>query len=110
MAVGILATNEGKLDCHSCDDGMKSERGHYQDGSIPFLVDGKRIFRCPLTMITTLSYEYIRAFRFYEKGSYPNGVVWRKESNKYIQAMMILDNEFTKWRDSANEPKKKMAS
>lgn len=94
MAVEILINNEGRLNCHTCDETLKKERGHDTEGIIPYLVDGKRIFRCPLTQITPLSYEYIKAFSFYEKGYLPNGKGWIEESNKYIQAMMILDGKF----------------
>lgn len=96
MAVEILSEWGGKLDCHTCDDKLKEERGHYKEGFIPYLIDKKRVFRCPLMMITPLSYEYLKAYSFYEKGSYPNGVAWTHEGNKYIQAMMILNKQFRK--------------
>ena len=107
MAVEILVTNEGKLDCHSCDDKLKEERGHDREGIIPFLVDGKRIFRCPLTIITPLSYEYLKAFNFYEKAILPNGKGWNEENNKFIQAMMLLGNEFNKWQNKELKEKKR---
>ena len=75
---------------------MKKERGHDTTGIVPFWVGGKQIFRCPLTIITPLSWEYIKAFGFYEKGFLPNGRGWVEESNKFIQAMMVLENEFAK--------------
>lgn len=53
-------------------------------------------------MITPLSYEYLKAFSFYEKGSYPNGLAWSHESHKYIQAMMILDKEFNRVKENKN--------
>ena len=84
-----------QLNCHQCDETLRKERGHDEEGIVPFLVEGKRVFRCPLTFITPLSWEYIKAFKFYEKGCFPNGVVYTRESNKYLQAMMILDNLFT---------------
>lgn len=90
--------SEGKLDCHDCDDKLKEERGHDKDGIVPFWVDDKPIFRCPLTLITPLSWEYIKAFNFFEKSMLPNGNGWQNESNKFIQAMMILENEFEKAR------------
>ncbi len=45
-------------------------------------------------IITPLSYEYLKAYSFYEKGSYPNGQAWNQESHKYIQAMMVLSNQY----------------
>jgi hypothetical protein len=56
-----------------------------------------------LTIITPLSYEYIKAFSFYEKNILPNGLGWINESNKFVQAMNLLNNEYTKWQ---NKPKK----
>ena len=85
-----------KLDCRTCDDKLKEERGHYKEGIIPYIINKERVFRCPLMMITPLSYEYIKAFSFYEKGCFPNGVGWLNESNRYIQAMLILENEFNR--------------
>ena len=108
MAVEILVTNEGKLDCHSCDDKLKEERGHDREGIIPFLVDGKRIFRCRLTILTPLSYEYLKAFNFYEKAILPNGKGWNEENNKFIQAMMLLGNEFNKWQNKELKEKKRV--
>ncbi len=53
-------------------------------------------------VITPLSWEYIKAFSFYEKGRYPNGDLWRQESDKFIQAMMVLENEFNKFPEKKN--------
>lgn len=98
-----------KLDCRSCDDTLKAERGHDKDGILPFIVDGKRVLRCPLTFITPVSLEYLRAFSFFEKGFLPNGTAWMNESRKFIQAMMILENLFNKQRtkepNARNRPK-----
>ena len=105
MAVEILVTNEGKLDCHTCDDKLKEERGHDKDGIIPFMVGEKRVFRCPLTFITSISWEYIKAFSFYPL--LPNGEGWNNESNKFIQAIMVLRNEYQKWEEKEYKRKSK---
>lgn len=96
MAVGILYEWGDKLDCHTCDETLRKERGHDTDGIIPYNIDRKRSFRCPLTHITPLSYEYIKAFSFYEKSVLPNGVGYMNESYKYGQAMMVLQNEYNR--------------
>jgi len=82
------------LDCRSCDDTLKKERGHDEKGIIPFFINGEITYRCPLMTVTPLSWEYIKAFSFFEKGCFPNGLAWNKESNKYLQAMILLQNEF----------------
>ena len=92
-------TNEGKLDCHTCDDKLREERGHDKEGIIPFFLEGKYVYRCPLMLINKISYEYIKAFSFYEKSVLPNGNGWLNESHKYTQAMELLSNEFTKIRN-----------
>ena len=102
MAVEIISEYGSQLDCHTCDDTLKKERGHDERGIVPFWVDGKQVFRCPLTFITPLSWEYIKAFSFYEKNILPNGVGWMNESNKFNQAMQILDNAFNKSRNELN--------
>lgn len=96
-----------KLDCRTCDDKLKEERGHDKKGIVPFWVGGEQVFRCPLILITPLSYEYIKAFSFYEKGFLPNGGSWQGESNKFIQAMMVLENEFNRVRNEVSNQKAK---
>ncbi len=97
MAVEILF--EFKFDCHNCDDMLKKERGCIENGILPFYFDDGQIFRCPIKIVTPLSWEYIKAFNFYEKSILPNGKGWLEESNKYLQAMMILKNKFTEASD-----------
>ena len=104
MAVEIIS--EGKLNCHDCDDTLKKERGCAGKGVVPFWIEDKPVFRCPLTLIAPLSWEYIKAFNFYEKALLPNGNAWQNESNKFIQAMMVLDNEFSKIKAESLKKKK----
>jgi len=85
-----------KLDCRNCDDRLKQERGCSEAGDIGFWIGRQRVFRCPLSLISQLSYDYIKAYSFYEKGFMPNGGGWVEESNRYIQAMMIISNEYNK--------------
>lgn len=54
-------------------------------------------------MITPLSYEYIKAFSLYEQGFLPNGTAWNFESNKFIQAMQVVQNEITKLETEESE-------
>lgn len=95
MAVEVLAGNEGKLNCHECDDRLKEERGCEKDGIVPNYFGDTVTFRCPLKMITELSWQYVKAYKFYQKNMLPNGVAFNYESNKYLQAMTILDNAFS---------------
>ena len=87
-----MSKSGDKLDCQTCDDKMKEERGHDKKGIVPFLVGGERVFRCPLTFIYPITWEYIRAYGFYEQGFLPNGKGWANESNKFVQAISIFGN------------------
>ena len=103
MAVQVLCDYGDKLDCHTCDDTLKKERGHDERGIVPFWVDGKQVFRCPLTFITPLSWEYIKAFSFYEKNLLPFNLAWNEQPNKYIQAMIVLQNAFQRIKKTESE-------
>ena len=61
------------------------------------------VFRCPLTFITDFSWTMIKTYGFYEKGFLPNGKGWGEETNKFIQAMMVLENEFNKQKNKVIE-------
>lgn len=84
------------LDCQQCDDTLKKERGCEGRGILPFEIDGERHFRCPIKLITPLSWEYIRAFNFFKRGFLPNDKSWLDESQKFLDAMGIIENEATK--------------
>ena len=88
MAVELLFLSKGNLDCQ-----LIIEEGE------------KYIYTTPRNSITPLSWEYIKAFGFYERSLLPNGIVWTKESNKFIQAITHLENEFR--RVTKPEEKKK---
>ena len=85
-----------RFDCRECDEVLKKERGCGEKGIIPFEVDGERVFRCPLKLVTDHSWSYIEAYHFYKKSLLPNGQSYIKETRKYIDAMMTLDNEYSK--------------
>jgi hypothetical protein len=110
MAVGILFTNEGKLDCQTCDETLRKERGHDTTGIVPFWIDGKAIYRCPLTLITPISWDLIKAYNLYEKGFLPNGKGWIEESQKFIEAMQIVENEFIRWKNKDTKKVKRNAT
>lgn len=81
------------FDCHECDEILQEERGCEEKGIVPFYIEQEKHFRCPLKLITPLSWEYIQAFNFYQKSILPNGDCWGRESQKFLDAMIVLDNE-----------------
>jgi len=100
----VLDKYKGVLDCRTCDEQLRKERGHDSEGTVPFIIDGKRIFRCPIMLITPLTWEYIKAFNFYQKNILPNGGGFNQETRKYIQAMSIIENEVNrKQEEQANK-------
>jgi len=103
LAVNVFHEYGELLDCHTCDEKLREERGHDKAGIIGFRIGRERIFRCPLMLITPLTYEYVKAFSFYEKSILPNGKGWQEESQKYTQAMLVLDSEFSKIRNKENK-------
>ena len=104
MAVNV---QEFGLDCRKCDDKLKQERGCKDKGIVPFYVGEEVYFRCPLKLVTTVSWDYIEAYRFYEKNMLPNGKGWIEECQKYLDAMIIIDNEISsKQKDQINKKKK----
>lgn len=93
MAVQVLNLN---LDCQSCDEVLQKERGCTEKGIIPFVIEGEHHYRCPLKVVTPLSWEYISAYGLYKKSILPNGKGWLNESDKFLTAMRIVDSEVSK--------------
>lgn len=91
MAVEVLASAK-ELNCRECDDKLKEERGCEKEGILPFYYREERLFRCPIKLITKASWEYIAAFPLYQKGILPNSEVWREESDKFLEAMAVIEN------------------
>jgi len=83
----LIVIVEGNLDC-----------------PIPVETENGYVYKKPIEMITPLSWEYIKAFGFYEKSILPNGKGWLMESDKYIQAMQLIDNEMGKQRKKEIKP------
>ena len=71
---------------------------------MPFYIGEERYFKCPLKIISDISWEYIEAFALYQKSILPNGKGWIEESQKYLDAMFILDKEI---KQRENEETKK---
>jgi hypothetical protein len=103
LAIHVLDKWGKELDCQTCDEKLREERGHDKEGIIPFLVDGERIFRCPLMLVNKMSWDYIRAYSYFKDGILPNGTGWANESNKFNEAMTILGNEIKSKEDDGRK-------
>lgn len=84
------------LNCRECDTNLKRERGCNADGILPSRIDAETYWRCPLKLVTPISWEYIKAYRFYKGNLLPNGKGWLDESDKFLDAMIIIGNEIAK--------------
>lgn len=105
MAVQVLDLN---LNCRECDDTLKRERGCTHKGILPFYLSGEQHFRCPLKLVTPTSWEYIRAYGFYKDSFLPNGKGWTGESDKFLDAMIVIGNEVAKTeREKAESARRK---
>ena len=83
-----------RFNCRECDEVLKRERGCDEKGLLPFQIDGERVFRCPLKLVTETSWQLVEAYNFYKKNLLPNGSIYLNESRKYLDAMMVLDGEY----------------
>lgn len=91
MAVHVVYNND--MNCQTCDNVLRAERGCDQKGKVPFRIDGEIYYRCPLRLITPLSWEYLTAYNLYQKGILPHGEGWANEVQKFIDAMLLIENE-----------------
>lgn len=83
------------MDCQTCDDVLKKERGCAGKSLAPHYIGDETYWRCPLKIISGISYEYIRAYAFYKKGIMPNGGGWVSESDKFLSAIAVIENEIS---------------
>jgi hypothetical protein len=82
------------FDCHECDERLQKERGCTEPGILPFYIeDDTPTYRCPLSLITSITWDYVRAYALYQKNLLPNGTAWMNESQKYLDAMTVMENE-----------------
>ncbi len=94
------------LNCQSCDAQLKKERGCTGKGTLPFYIDNEARFRCPIRLVSGMSWDYIRAYDLYKKNFLPNGKGWLDESDKFLNAMTVIDNEIAKMENSKMKRKK----
>ncbi len=71
------------------------------------MIDREMVFRCPLKLINGITWEYVKAYRFYKKGLLPNGKSWQDESQKFLDAMVVLENEVSRVEKEEMKARKK---
>ena len=95
------------LDCHDCDAQLKKERGCTGEAKVGWDIDGVMYRRCPKTLITPISYEYIQAYNLFKHNLLPNNKGWRNESGKFLNAMMYMEAEVARVQSEQFEKKVK---
>lgn len=90
-----IAVSQWDLDCRKCTPEQKADHGFCSDSPIPkkWQIGDWTFQRCPLTLVTQQSVEYLNAYPDYKKGVLPNGPGWMDETEKFMQAMRIIDRE-----------------
>jgi hypothetical protein len=83
----------GSYSCPDCDDKLKAERGCESKGIMPCFYYQETIYQCPLKIITPISWEYLKAFNLYHKSILPHNLGWLEESDKFISAMISIENK-----------------
>jgi len=90
-----IAVSQWDLDCRKCSDTQKVEHGYCEDSPTPkkWQVKEWTFQRCPLTVVTQQSIDYLNAYPLFKIGVLPNGKGWLNETEKFLQAMRVIEKE-----------------
>ena len=81
-------------DCRICTQEQQEFFGCITDAPHPiFIVKGVLLKRCPIQLINRQSVRYLEAYKFFQKGKYPNPGEWPKQPAKFLKAMEIIESE-----------------
>ncbi len=61
--------------------------------SSPWMLDGEQFTECPVKTVSEQSFQYLRAYFYYEKGYFPNPGGWMEQPEKLLQALQIIESE-----------------
>jgi hypothetical protein len=77
------------------------DRGCKEDSPIPnkWKLGDYSFNRCPSSISTVSSKEYINAYSLWKENKLPNGKGWINESHKFIEAMFIINNQVSEIKD-----------
>lgn len=96
------------LNCHDCDTQLKKERGCNGKSSFPHHIGLDTYWKCPIRLVNSATWDFLKAYRLYKAGYLPSGAGWMNESQKYTDAMIVIENEIDRIRNAeeANARKK----
>lgn len=90
-----------KLDCRTCTDELKIERGCEKDSPIQgyWKVGDWEFGRCPLKIIKPEVFGYIYSYNMIEKGILPNRGGWLRQPVKLIEAVQFIQRVVNELED-----------
>ncbi len=78
---------------------MKADRGCEKEVthvSYRWQINDLKLKRCPRAIIDVNAFRLITAYNLFTKGMLPNAGGWLDQSNKFIEAMLLITNEVAK--------------
>ena len=96
-----------ELDCAKCSENQKLFYGCEEDSVIPDKWQIKEwVFqRCPIKLITQETQQYIQAYNLLQLGAWPYAQGWFRNSNKFVEAVSIIDSEIKRLEAKAMKQK-----
>ena len=96
------------LRCEKCGDGQKRVNGCEENSYEPnrWQIGEWTWQRCPVKLITQETISFINAYGFLQKGILPYQQGYKRNSNRYVEAMQIINREIIK--HEMNEAKQRV--
>lgn len=94
-----------RLDCSKCTPTAKVFKGCEKPVATKnrWKVNGVAYQRCPRAILTRQTWDYLRAHELFERNMLPNCACWIGETQKFLDAMQLIEIETIKI-DKINNP------
>lgn len=76
---------------HECSNECKA----YKDTDAPYVLEtikGIEFRRCPIPSLDNNVFNWLLAYKFFNKGIFPRGTGWLDQSNKLIEVCNFIDS------------------
>ena len=99
-----MSLGELELDCKTCTKEQKLDRGCESESKVfgRWQIGGYTFRRCPLKIIDSSYFWYIRAYNFMEKGILPRPGGWLDQSNKFIEVITFIHEKINVSKQTTN--------
>ena len=89
-----MSLNKFELDCRTCTEEQKKDRGCESNSPIPdrWQIGNEKFQRCPIKFIDNNAFWCIKAYNFLEKGILPRQGGWLDQANKFIEIMDFINS------------------